>query len=238
MGLIKLGDQNRFIVIEGLDGAGKSTQIKLLKNYFNKNEIKYKYLHFPRSGEGYYGDLIAKFLRGEFGSLDSVDPYLVALIYAGDRDDAKKKITGWLENKYFVIVDRYVYSNIAFQCAKLDDESKKNELEHWILEFEYFYNKIPKPDLSIYLHVPFSFVETELKKVRVGKDRVYLNGKSDIHEASINLQKNVEQEYLRVVNKYNDFKMINCLDTNGSILSSDAIHNKMMLLVKNKIMLK
>ena len=86
----------RFVVIEGLDGSGKSTQLSLLGKYLENESIPHRYLHFPRLEEGVYGKLIARFLRGEMGSLEEVDPYLVALIFAGDRADAAPKIREWM----------------------------------------------------------------------------------------------------------------------------------------------
>jgi dTMP kinase len=78
----------KLFVIEGVDGAGKSTQIKMLKDFFSAKGQSCEYLHFPRTNAPYFGELIGRFLRGEFGSLNEVDPYLVAMLYAGDRKDA------------------------------------------------------------------------------------------------------------------------------------------------------
>src|SRR6056297_2696243 len=97
------------INIEGLDGSGKSTQIRQLTSYFEDHQIPCQYIHFPRTDAPIYGDLIARFLRGELGDIESVNPYLVALIYAGDRNDAKNMLKQWIEQGYRVIVDRYVY---------------------------------------------------------------------------------------------------------------------------------
>src|SRR5512138_941100 len=127
----------KLFVIEGLDGAGKSTQIKLLKDFFLKQGFGCEYLHFPRTDSPYFGELIARFLRGEFGTINEVDPYLVAMLYAGDRKDASDMITGWLKKGKIVILDRYTYSNIAYQCAKLSDTFRQTELMNWILKLEF-----------------------------------------------------------------------------------------------------
>lgn len=224
--------KNKFIVIEGLDGSGKSTQINLLKKYLEKQNIKYKYLHFPRTNSEIYGELVAKFLRGELGDINSVSPYLVSLIYAGDRDNAKTLINNWLSDNYIVIVDRYVNSNIAFQCAKLTNDEEKNKLRKWINHLEYEYFKIPKPNLSIFVNVPFNFTSQKLSEQRTGDDREYLKGKKDIHEQSIDFQYNVKEEYLKLVNSDPDFKLIDCSKDENTILSPDEIFRKIISVLK------
>ncbi len=127
----------KFLVVEGVDGSGKSTQIKLIMNHLEEQNIPYRYVHFPRTDSAIYGELIARFLRGDFGNLNTVDPYLVALLYAGDRMDAAQMIREWLNEGYLVLLDRYVYSNIAFQCAKIPEREQQEKLRNWILELEY-----------------------------------------------------------------------------------------------------
>ena len=202
----------KFLVLEGLDGSGKSTQLGLLKKYLDDNSIPFKYLHFPRSGVGIYGELVARFLRGDLGKINDVNPYLVALIYAGDRLDASATISEWLDQGYLVITDRYVYSNIAFQCGKLSDPEERNKLREWIKNLEYNHHHIPEPDLNIFLNVPFSFTYGNLTRERKGEDRDYLKGKKDIHEADLDFQKNVLDVYLWQTELEEDFEKLDCFD--------------------------
>ena len=218
----------KFIVIEGLDGSGKSTQIKLLKDYLEKNHIKYEYLHFPRTNSPVYGELIARFLRGELGDNNTVNPYLIALIYAGDRNDAKDLIYKWRKEGYFVLVDRFVISNIAFQCAKLQNPDDRIKLKNWILNLEFNYNKLPVPDLNIFLDVPFEFTTSQLTNTRAGEDRDYLLGNRDIHENDLVFQKRVREVYLSLEKELKDFQIINCSTSDGKVLPPVEIFNKIL----------
>ncbi len=217
-----------FIVLEGLDGAGKSTQVKMLQEYLSAKGHRYEYLHFPRFDAPVYGDLVARFLRGELGALDQVNPYLVALIYAGDRAEAASMIRSWLDEGKFVIVDRYVYSNVGYQCAKVDDPAEREQLRQWIVDLEYQHNAIPQPDLSLFLDVPFSFTQRKLTEQRDGDDRQYLHGKQDIHEASLSLQERVRRVYLEQVSHDSRFRVIECTDEHGEMRAPEAIFERIM----------
>ena len=217
-----------FFVIEGLDGSGKSTQIKLLSEYFNHRKIKFKYLHFPRTDSPVFGDLIARFLRGELGDINSVHPYLVALIYAGDRKDAAEKIRNWIDEGYVVMLDRYVHSNIAFQCAKIIDDIERQKLRDWINFLEYDYFGIAVPDISLFLDVPFTFTTQKLSHNRAGEDRDYLAGARDIHEDDLSFQQKVREVYLWMVSNDKNFELINCGDTKGLMLSPGEIFNRII----------
>jgi dTMP kinase len=184
------------LVVEGLDGSGKSTQVKLLKEYFAKQNIPFRYIHFPRTEDGVFGDMVARFLRGEFGDLGQVNPYIIALLYAGDRWDFKDTLNQWLSKDILVLADRYVVSNIAFQCAKLTQQEERKKLKEWIEHLEYEYYQIPQPTLNLFLDAPIAFVKEKLNNSRQGDSREYLKGKEDIHESDISFQEKVKQMYL------------------------------------------
>lgn len=217
-----------FIVLEGLDGAGKSTQITKLRDMFRAKGVESEYLHFPRFDAPIYGELIARFLRGDLGSVESVNPYLVALLYAGDRADAATAIRQWIGQGKVVIVDRYVYSNIGYQCAKIADDAERNRLREWILHTEFEQFGIPKPDLSLFLDVPFAFTERKLTEVREGEDREYLQGGKDIHEASLDLQRRVREVYLESATLDDDLKVVNCSTEDGGMASPEEIFERIM----------
>jgi dTMP kinase len=222
-----------FIALEGLDGAGKSTQIKLLENYFASKNIRNKYLHFPRFDAPFFGEMIAKFLRGDFGKIDDVNPYIVALLFAEDRHDAAQLIREWLNQNYTVIVDRYVYSNIGYQCAKLANAADRTALRKWIVELEFNYFKIPKPDISIFLDVPFAFTVNKLNETRDGNDRDYLQGKQDIHEINIELQRRVREIYIEQQAEDKNFKIVNCTLQTGEMLAPQQIFEQIIKNISN-----
>ena len=214
------------IVIEGLDGSGKSTQVKMLREYLGKVVSDLKYIHFPRYEAPVYGDLIGRFLRGDFGPIEAVHPQLVALLFAEDRHGAGPEIRKALREGATVLLDRYVYSNIAYQCAKLSDQEEREELREWIINTEFGEFDLPRPDVNIFLDVPTGFVEERLASTRKGADRSYLEGASDIHESSILFQKQVREIYLRQASLDPRFLRIDCADAEGRMLPPDAIFNK------------
>lgn len=223
------------VVLEGLDGAGKSTQVKKLRTYLESLFGSLEYIHFPRYDAPVYGGLISRFLRGDFGSNESVHPQLVALLFAEDRHGAAPQMRETLEKGSNVLLDRYVYSNIAYQCAKIADTDEAETLRNWIFETEYGDFNLPVPDLNIFLDVPISFVESKLKSQRGGDDRNYLEGAQDIHEADIAFQKKVRDLYRRQCELDPKFIRIDCSDEYGEMLPPGAIFAKVKEVVDSAI---
>ena len=223
------------IVLEGLDGAGKSTQVRKLREYLGQKCPKLEYIHFPRYEAPVYGGLISRFLRGEFGPIDQVHPQLVALLFAEDRHGAAPEIKQALADGATVLLDRYVYSNIAYQCAKLPDANEAETLREWILNTEFGEFDEPRPDLNIFLNVPIGFVEKNISSERKGSDRAYLHHAQDIHEADIEFQKRVRAMYLRQAEVDKGLQVVDCSDENGEMLPPDAIFAKIKALVDSRL---
>ena len=223
------------VVLEGLDGAGKSTQVKKLRNYLETRLGSLEYIHFPRYDAPVYGELISRFLRGDFGSNESVHPQLVALLFAEDRHGAAPGMKKTLQEGGHVLLDRYVYSNIAYQCAKIEDKTESEALRDWIFNTDYGEFNLPVPDLNIFLDVPISFVESKLKSSRNGQDREYLDGGQDIHEADIQFQIKVRDLYREQCERDPKFIRIDCSDADGRMLPPGAIFAKIQHIIDGAI---
>lgn len=224
----------KLFVIEGIDGSGKSTQIGLLHSYFTGKGYDCRYLHFPRTDAPYFGELIARFLRGEFGSLEDLDPYLVAMLYAGDRKDAAGLIRDWLRENKIVLLDRYTFSNIAYQCAKLSDRNERLKLKEWILRLEFEHFAIPQPDLNIFLDAPLSFTSHKLSSGRKGSDREYLRGNSDVHEENSSFQEKVRKIYLELSEEEERVIPVTCSDEKGNMLPPEEISKKIITIINER----
>lgn len=217
------------VVVEGLDGAGKSSQVRLLLDHLERvRPGTYHYISFPRTDASWYGVMISRFLRGEFGSVDEVDPYFVAMLFAGDRRLALREMETVLDEGKLLVADRYVFSNVAFQCAKVNPEAEQQKLRDWILHTEFVVNCLPHPDLSIYLDVPLDFVERNLARKRTGHERKYLVGGEDIHEGSLDLQRKVAAQYESLVSSNEAFAALDCADAGGQPLSTIEVHKRLL----------
>lgn len=189
--------KGKFIVLEGLDGSGKSTQTDLLLKAARDKGIAAEFIHFPRTDNSspFYGPMLKRFLKGELGTLTEVDPWFVAMLFAGDRRNESTAISKLLDEGKWIIADRYVLSNIAFQGAKLKSISEKEDLAKWVIHTEFDVFRLPRPDLTLFIHMPFSFCQNNVLNQRNGADRDYLDGKADIHEADNSFQTEVYKMY-------------------------------------------
>lgn len=170
----------KLIVIEGLDGSGKSTQLELLPEELKAWGIDCRTVSFPNYSDN-SSALVKMYLAGQFGSKpDDVNAFAASCFYACDRYASFKKDWGEYYNNGGVIVSgRYTTSNAVHQCSKLPEEEWESYLS-WLYEFEYEKLGIPKPDKVIFLDMP-----TEVSQKLLDKRYSADGGHKDIHECDI-----------------------------------------------------
>jgi len=216
-----------FIVIDGIDGSGKATQIKLLYSALKNEGREVEKIDFPQYGTKSAG-MVEEYLNGKYGQLD---PYQASVFYTVDRFDASHKIKKWLKEGKIVLADRYVAANMGHQGGKIEDDSERIKYLEWLYGFEYNLFKIPKPDYNIILvtSVDLSMkmsnnIEDISKSV---KRKAYLgdSNRHDLHERDRGHLENTLKSYLKLATDYPDeFQVINCVK-NGQMISKEEVHN-------------
>ncbi len=208
----------RLIVIEGIDGSGKTTQIDLLAKALAEKNIPYEVISFPRYGDNIYAELVARYLEGEFGSINEVNPYLISLAFAGDRLLAKPEIERALSEGKIVLANRYVSANKAHMGAHLP-ESQREEFNSWLDELEYQTNQMPREDLTVLLNV---VPKTGQKNVS--------HRMPDLHEESIKHLEEANKIYLELAKKEDNWYVVNCMK-DGEMAFPENIHQEIMSLL-------
>lgn len=214
--------QGLLLVFEGIDGSGKTTQIKLLRQYLALQGVtlQVEVISFPQYGKNEYADKISRYLSGKLGH---IDPYELARVYANDRKTVREQILGWLENGKLVIANRYVSSSKAHMGANLDDAERKEFIE-WLDELEYQENGMPKPDLTILLKVD----------PKIGQKNALDKTKPDIHEKNLEHEQNAAKIYFELSQNEPNWVVVDCM-RDGQMKSEEDIHKDLVDIIKDKI---
>lgn len=227
-------EKGRFIVIEGTDGSGKGTQLELLKKKVHELKVPYQSIDFPRYEDNEYGRLVGRYLKGEFGGLGTISPYLISLPYASDRLLARPIIENWLNEGYLVIANRYLHSNVAYSIANMPADQKDKFIK-WNYNLEYNTNSIPREDLVVLLYAD---PETAQRKVDEKGSRSYLGGKGrDIHEENLEYQIKVADAYLYLADSQRHWTVVRCT-AEKQMRSREEIHEEIMEVLFNKGIVK
>lgn len=209
------------IAIEGGDGCGKSTQVKLLGERLRAEGLAAQTVSFPRYDDPVFGDPIRRFLNGELGAVDSVHPRLVALLFAGDRAAAAPSLRRLLCEDRIVVCDRYFYSNLAYQGAKLAPDERA-EFARWLHKLEFGLYAVPVPDCSLFLDVQRH--ERRKRVLARAEAQAGENGAvpDDIHERNSDLQAGVEELFRSYSKTHDDLVRIDCQSA-GELLDPHAV---------------
>lgn len=221
----EIKNKGKIIVIEGTDCSGKQTQSQLLVERLNKEGIKCMSLSFPcydtPTGKIVGGAYLGKpeICESFFENAVKLDPKIACLYYAADRKYNIDKVLKYVNDGYYVILDRYVTSNLAHQGCKIENKDERFYMYQWIDKLEYWLLELPKPDKTIFLHVPYDFTK-ELEK-----NREFL----DEHEKNPEHLKNAERAYVELAQLYN-WDKIECIRDN-KLRSIEDINNEIYKIV-------
>jgi dTMP kinase len=222
--------RGKFIVIEGIDGSGKRTQLDLLARALAQRGHDLSQVSFPNYN-GFFGKLVARFLNGEFGPLDSVDPHSAALLYAGDRLESKPALESALAAGKILLSDRYIASNLAHQGSRVP-AAKRDDFLAWLRRLEYDVNGLPAEDLVIYLHVP---VADAHRLVASKNARDYTDKKHDIQEADLAHLEAASRVYDELARQPH-WVRIDCFDAAQNALRSlESIHGELLSAIEARI---
>ena len=221
-------EKGKIIVIEGTDCSGKETQSKILEEKLNKAGKKCIRFSFPMYdtptgkivGGAYLGkpEIFSSFF--EEGAIN-VDSHVASLYYAADRKYNIPKVEEYINKGYYVILDRYISSNQAHQGSKILDDDDRFDMYQWIDRLEYWLLKLPKPDITIFLHVPFD------KTIELRKNRESI----DEHEKSEEHLKNAEKAYIELSELYN-WNRIECIK-NDKLRPIEDISEEILKIIKS-----
>ena len=215
--------RGKFIVLEGIDGSGKRTQLEMLVRAFASRGVACSQISFPRY-DGFFGKMAGQYLNGDFGPLEAVDPHFSALLYAGDRFEAKPRIESDLASGQTVVADRYIGSNLAHQSARVPTE-KRAEFLQWLKQLEYQVYALPAEDLVIYLRVPPAEAH-RLVGEKAARD--YTKLRHDIHESDLAHLQATSEVYDQLAHQPNWLK-IECYDASADALrSAESIHQEIL----------
>ncbi|MBR4761103.1 MAG: deoxynucleoside kinase [Clostridia bacterium] len=218
----------KLIVIEGLDGSGKSTQLELLKTRLKNGGVPVTAVSFP-DYESDSSALVKMYLSGKFGDKpNDVNPYAASLFYCVDRYASFK--TNWSKDyngDKVIVSGRYTTSNAIHQTSKLDSEDWRPFLD-WLYDIEYVKVGIPKPDLVILLDMPVEVSQKLLSNRYHGDEQ-----SKDIHERDVEYLNRCRQA-AKFVAEYSGFKTV-CCAKDGEPRTLEDISDEVYNLVKDII---
>lgn len=220
--------QNRLIVVEGLDGSGKSTQVSLLKAKLESDGTPVRQIKLPDYDDP-SSTLVKMYLGGEFGrNPEDVNVYAASSFYAVDRYASFRR--HWqkdYENGTLILADRYTTSNAVHQAVKLPESEWENYLS-WLSDYEYNKLGIPAPDAVIFLDMPVA-VSQKLMTARYNGEET----KKDVHEANVAYLNACHKAALFAAEKLGWY-VVPCADGENP-LPIAQIHERVYEIVKKKM---
>lgn len=209
---------NKFLVIEGIDGSGKATQTKLLIEALREKGESVEFISFPQYKKQSSGP-VKEYLSGKYGTAKEVGAKVASVFFACDRYDGSFKIRKGLNEGSFVVADRYTTSNMH-QAGKIEDKKEREKFINWLFDLEFNFFGIPKPDKIIYLKVSPEFAMKSLKDKE----------NKDIHETDIDHLRGAHRAYMELAEREDNFEIIEVTKDN-EFLPPKEINKKILNLL-------
>jgi len=209
-----------FIVLEGTDGSGKTSQLELIKQRLVGEGYRVTLFDFPQYSQpsSYF---VHRYLQGDYGTIDSVGPYASSLFYALDRYEAAAQIRTALDNGQVVLANRYAASNMAHQGAKFSSPEQRKGYYIWIDNLEYQVLGIPRPDMSFILSMP---PEAAMQHVQARGKTARAKNIRDLHEEDSKHQENSVRIYSEMSQLFpKDFILVDCTRA-GKVMPLESVH--------------
>ncbi len=207
------------IAIEGSDGAGKGTQTDMLIRGLEALGYKVARVSFPRYQATWAGKLCFEVLKSPRASgydfLHS-SPRAASLLYAADRLESVPWLTQLAEENDVIVYDRAVASNLIHQGGKLATDEERREFGKFIEQTEY-QNGFPRPDMTIFLSLPF-----EISMARAKKRAASLGEKADVVEVDDNYMRQSHHSGIFYAREYG-WTIIDGIEGDKE-LSPDEVH--------------
>lgn len=220
--------KGKIILIEsGTDGAGKKTQADKMTKWLKEQGVNVRQISYPRY-EKASSVLVKQYLNGNFGAVGDVTPYQASSFYMVDR--LASYLEDWktfYEQDGVLILDRYVTSNMIYQGAKIKDPQERKDFLAWLYEAEYKHNKLPQPDVTLYLDVSPEIAES----MRTGRE-LKAGTEKDIHEENSLFMLDCYKVGKELAQNYN-WHTIQCVE-GTELLDIETIHNLCKQVVKGQ----
>jgi dTMP kinase len=223
--------RGKLIVLEGIDGSGKHTQLEMLARAMRARGVAHTTVDFPRY-DGFFGKMVAQYLNGEFGSLAEVDAHFSALLFAGDRLENKKRLETLLNDGRLVLADRYIASNLAHQGARVRPR-QVNEFLRWLERLEYEVHGLPREDLVIYLRLPAARAQKMVSKKNA---RSYTRRRRDLQEANLVHLKTAAGIFERLARQRNWATVQCAAGRTNQLRSPEEIHRDVMAILQTRVL--
>jgi dTMP kinase len=226
-----MAKKGKLIVIDGTDGSGKATQVKLLKERLSREGYIVKLLDFPEYYKNFFGKFIGHCLSEQYYNWINIHPKIASMAYAADRWESSEEIKNWLKKGYIIISNRYVSANQIHQGGKISNNKKRESFIKWLDEMEYKVFKIPRPSAVFYLHVPMNIILKLIEERNKKTSRAYTGKRKDIVEGNIPYLTNSHKTADWLSKNQKGWIKIECAE-NDEIRTREDIHEEIYEKVK------